>query len=79
MVRMTRLVKIVGGCVWALALLVLTIPATPVSAVESGNIGGRPAYPDANNARTSSIFLFSLAPGKAAENAVRTSTNMALT
>lgn len=71
MVSMTRLAKIVGGCMWAFAWLALAIPATPVYAVESGNIGGRPAFPDANNARTNSIFLFSLAPGKAAENAVR--------
>ena len=35
-----------------------------VSAVDYGGIGGRPAYPQADNPRTQSIFIYQLKPGE---------------
>lgn len=50
----------------ALAVFITVLITTPSAlAVEGGGIGGRPANPDPNNARTQSIFIYQL---KAAES-----------
>jgi len=41
-----------------------------VLAIEYGGIGGRPAYPQANNPRTESIFIHTLEPGETKEEGV---------
>jgi len=55
-------------------ILLILIPASAL-AVEYGGIGGRPAYPDPNNPRTKSIFVFTLEPGQTIENGVRVINN----
>lgn len=47
----------------------------PVFAVESGGVGGRPAYPDPKVPRTESIFVFSVDPGDKLENGVKVFNN----
>lgn len=44
-------------------LLLGGIFISPVSAIEYGGIGGKPANPDPANPRTKSIFIFTLNPG----------------
>src|SRR5688500_3251992 len=64
------------GIGWAVAsVLVLMCLVSPVHAVESGGIGGRPARPDPSNPRTESIFVFPVEPGQKTENAVRVYNN----
>jgi hypothetical protein len=46
-----------------------------VSAVEYGGIGGRPAYPRADNSRTESIFIHTLEPGNEVKDGVRVINN----
>jgi len=52
-------------------LAIVVILAAPAAAfAESGSIGGRPANPDPSNARTQSIFVKTIQPGTAVEDAV---------
>ena len=53
----------------ALIAALLLIPAT-AGAIEYGGVGGRPANPDPANPRTSSIFIYSLEPGKNRDDAI---------
>jgi hypothetical protein len=54
-----------------LALLVVGVIASPVAyAIESGGVGGKPANPRADNARTQSIFIYELKPGASVKDAV---------
>ncbi len=65
---------------WWLALLAIAMtPAAPVSAVESGGVGGRPAYPKAGNPRSESIFIFAVEPGKTSGDGVRINNNTGTT
>lgn len=41
------------------------------SAVEYGNIGGYPAYPNSSNTRSQSIFIHTIKPGESAQDAVK--------
>ncbi len=61
-----------------LVVTILTCALIPLSnalAVESGGVGGRPAYPDSNIPRTESIFIFSGNPGDNIENGVKVFNN----
>lgn len=49
----------------------LTVPAGTVLAAAYGGIGARPAYPQPNNPRSQSIFIFELKPGQQASNGVQ--------
>jgi hypothetical protein len=61
---------------WALAVLALTLTVIPsAQAVESGGIGGRPAYPKAGNPRSESIFIFTLESGRRGDDGVRINNN----
>ena len=53
-----------------LGILIFMFIITPVLAIEYGGIGGRPAYPDPDNERTESIFIFETAPGATEEDGV---------
>jgi hypothetical protein len=59
-----------------LVLLVLAAPSV-ASAAEYGGIGGRPAYPRADNSRTKSIFIYQLKSGQTATDGVRVYNNTA--
>jgi len=52
------------------AVVLLSMLAPKVSAIEYGGIGGKPAYPDENNPRTKSIFIFTLEPTQTDSNTV---------
>jgi hypothetical protein len=54
----------------AVSAFVAVVGFTPVGAVESGGVGGRPANPDPSNARTKSIFIYELAGGQSKTDAV---------
>lgn len=56
---------------------ILLLAAAPVSAIEYGGFGGRPAYPRADNPRTESIFVHTLQPGDIQEEGVLTVNNTA--
>ncbi len=60
--------------VWPLAAVLLAFsayfPFLSASAVEYGGIGGRPAYPRAENPRTESIFIHTLNPGTVQDEGV---------
>ena len=45
------------------------------SAASYGGVGGKPAYPVANNPRTKSIFIFELKPGQSASSGVQVFNN----
>jgi len=53
--------------------IVIAMPAAAFA--ESGSIGGRPANPDASNARTKSIFVKTITPGTTVEDAVEVVNN----
>lgn len=53
-----------------IGIFLLTLFVSPLFAVEYGGIGGRPAYPDPDNERTESIFIFETAPGETEEDGV---------
>lgn len=42
----------------------------PVSAIDYGGLGGKPANPDPDNPRTKSIFIFNIEPGQEKNDAV---------
>jgi hypothetical protein len=46
-----------------------------VFAIEYGGFGGRPAYPQASNPRTESIFIHIIEPGEEKKDAVRVINN----
>src|SRR3989344_1319959 len=54
----------------AVFILSIFLFASPVSAIEYGGFGGRPANPDPNNPRTESIFIYTLEPGQSKDDAV---------
>jgi len=63
--------QLVWGCVAIFAILAGIIVFTDsVSAVEYGDMGGRPAYPRSDNPRTESIFIHTLEPGAVQEEGV---------
>lgn len=53
-----------------LILTFLLALAQPVSAIEYGGLGGKPAYPDNNIERSKSIFVYTLEPGAVKEDGV---------
>jgi LysM repeat protein len=61
-----RIVLFLSLLFWLSSLL-----APKVGAVEYGNIGGKPAYPDPNNSRTQSIFIHYIAPLETQRNGVQ--------
>lgn len=62
-----------------LALLLFTTLISPVSAIEYGGFGGRPAFPREDNPRTESIFVHTLEPGAIQEEGIRVVNNSAET
>jgi hypothetical protein len=63
---------LIGIVLYALFVL-MTTPL--VHAVESGGVGGRPANPDASNARTNSIFVYEIKKGESKQDAVKVFNN----
>lgn len=55
----------------AAILVVLAISPLHVGAVESGGVGGKPAYPREDNPRTRSIFIYELHPNEKVSDGVR--------
>lgn len=53
--------------------------ASPALAIQYGGIGGSPAYPDATNPRTKSIFVHTLNPGESKQDGVQVINNTAET
>jgi len=58
-------------------LLLICFWAIRAQAIEYGGFGGRPAYPQADNPRTESIFIHNLEPGAVKEDGVRIVNNTA--
>jgi len=56
-------------------VVALVLPSRAAHAVEYGGLGGKPANPDPKNARSSSIFIYTLAGGKSKQDAVRVVNN----
>lgn len=57
---------------WFVMALVISLCAvSPATAVEYGNVGGHPAYPDPKIPRSKSIFIHTLEPNESAKDAVR--------
>ncbi len=54
----------------AFLALGLFLVASQASAIEYGGLGGRPAYPQADNSRTQSIFVHTLNPGEVKKDGV---------
>lgn len=71
--------KSFGGKLGALILLgaLLSSLAGSVAHADSGNIGGKPAHPDSNNPRTSTIFIKTIEPGSSVEDGVEVINNTA--
>lgn len=55
--------------------LIVLVSSTTVHAVEQGGVGGRPAYPRADNARSQSIFVHGLRPGENSRDGVEVINN----
>jgi hypothetical protein len=55
------------------AILLITLVTAPsiASAINYGGVGGRPAFPNSDNPRTQSIFIYQLKPGQQANDGVR--------
>ena len=53
-----------------IVIFLLSLFLSPALAIEYGGIGGRPAYPDPENPRTESIFIFETVPGATEEDGV---------
>lgn len=47
------------------------LPTTTASATTYGGVGANPAYPQADNPRTQSIFIYQLNPGQATSDGIR--------
>lgn len=58
-----------------IAITIIVLAPLSASAVEYGDIGGRPASIDTHNDRTKSIFIFNLEAGKTAQNGVEVANN----
>lgn len=56
---------------YSLAVVLGTVILLSETTLAAGGIGGRPAYPDATNERTQSIFIMTLEPGEAKKDGVR--------
>jgi len=67
MLRKLGKVLTLGVLVNILALSLLT---KGVLALEYGGIGGKPAFPDSNNPRSESIFIFTIEPGKTKKDGI---------
>ncbi|MGH7234083.1 MAG: LysM peptidoglycan-binding domain-containing protein [Candidatus Saccharimonadales bacterium] len=52
-------------------LVFLLFSTASASAASYGGVGGRPAYPESQNPRTQSIFIFALSPGQSANSGVK--------
>jgi hypothetical protein len=72
-------IKIKAMLFFGISLLILTFAvfANNAFAIEYGGIGGRPAYPQADNPRTESIFIHTLNPGETQEEGVLVVNNTA--
>lgn len=57
MIKKARYLVVLAACFGLLA-------ASPLAAIASGGIGGRPAMPDPKNERTKSIFIYNLSGGQ---------------
>ena len=55
--------------------LIVTLAVSSAGAIEFKGIGGRPANPDQNNERTSSIFIYNEEPGSVVEDGIRVINN----
>jgi len=53
----------------------MVIWASPALAIEEGGIGGKPAHPRADNARSESIFVYELKPGDSVKDEVQVVNN----
>ena len=53
-----------------LILVSVLLPLSEILAVRYEGIGGKPAYPDIDNPKTSSIFIYTLNPGETKEDGV---------
>lgn len=60
-----------------LFLIIFTFFTPPIKAIEYGGFGGRPAYPDPDNPRTESIFVFTMEPGDNKKDGVKIINNSA--
>lgn len=65
------------GITYKVIAICALVFALPTSAVEYGGIGGKPAYPQANNPRTESIFVHTLEPGTTQNEGVLVSNSSA--
>jgi hypothetical protein len=63
----------------AVVVGLLTLLAVPVSAIEQGGLGGKPAYPKEDNPRSQSIFVHTLDAGTEARDGVQVINNTAET
>lgn len=54
----------------ALVFFLLLFFIKPLSAIEYGGLGGKPAYPISENERSKSIFIYNLEPGTSKEDGV---------
>ncbi len=57
---------------WFVAVVItcMVIAAVPANAISYGGIGGRPAYPQPDNPRTSDIFVHTIEPGERVQEGV---------
>ena len=70
-------VRVMRRMVIGLSGVVFVLFVSAVFAVEYGGIGGRPAYPRSDNARTESIFIHTLNPGQVQNEGVSVVNNSA--
>ena len=61
-----------AGCC---AVAIVILAQSPVLAIENGGIGGKPANPNKDNPRSSSIFVYELEPGGVVADAVQVVNN----
>lgn len=74
--RTVQLLRVPGLAIVSIALMI-TLPLTAFA--QTGGIGGRPANPDANNPRTQSIFIYTLATGAERKDQVLVTNNSGAT
>ncbi len=56
-----------------IAIVIASLTPATLSALEYGGVGGKPANPDKDNPRTSSIFIYELQPGQSVTDGVEVS------
>lgn len=66
-----------GGRLGAIFILAILFSGlfNSLARAESGNLGGKPAHPDPNNPRTSTIFIKTLEPGGSDQDAIEVINN----